>query len=221
MTRSLTNYQIKLLAALLMVIDHIGLVFFPGAGIFRFLGRYSFPLFCWLLVQGEAHTRNFWRYLLRLLVMAGLTQPLYNLVLLNGANNQWNILLTLAIGLVCLRVARLHRWLQLPCWIAGAVLAQVIPVDYSFYGIGLIALIRYFESTALWWTAWLLLHFGLVLVEPSWGVGQVPAIVSPVFFLLANGQQGERARWFYWFYPGHMVVLYAIQQFISRAIVPG
>jgi hypothetical protein len=216
MNRSLTNYQIKLLAALLMVIDHVGVVFFPGVDVLRFIGRYSFPLFCWLLVQGEAHTRNFWKYLLRLLVMAVLTQPLYNLVLLNGANDQWNILFTLAIGLVCLRVARLNPYLQIPCWIGGAALARAIPVDYSFYGIGLIALIRYFEPTARWWTAWLLLHFGLVLVEPSWGIAQAPAIVAPVFFIMASSQQGKRARWFYWFYPGHMVALYAIQQTLSR-----
>lgn len=216
MTRSITNYQIKLLAAVLMVVDHIGAILFPGADVLRFIGRYSFPLFCWLLVQGEAHTRNFWKYLVRLLVMALLTQPIYNLVLLKGANDQWNILLTLAIGLVCLRIARLRPALQIPCWIAGAAIAYLIPVDYSYYGIGIIALIRYFEPTALWWTAWLLLHFGLVLVEPGWGAAQAPAIVSPVFFLMANGQQGKRARWFYWFYPGHLVVLYAIQQMLTQ-----
>lgn len=214
MPRSLTNYQIKLLAALFMVIDHAGAVLFPGVEILRFIGRFSFPLFCWLLVQGEAHTRNVWVYLVRLLIMAVLTQPIYNFVLLNGANDQWNILFTLAIGLVCLRIARLNRWLQIPCWLAGAALAQIIPVDYSFYGIGIIALIRYFEPTALWWTAWLLLHFGLVLAEPGWGISQAPAIAAPVFFVLANGQQGKRARWFYWFYPGHMIVLYAIQQLV-------
>ncbi|WP_088893095.1 TraX family protein [Leptolyngbya ohadii] len=216
MPRSLNSYQLKLLAALLMVIDHVGVVFFPGVEVLRFIGRFSFPLFCWLLVQGEAHTRNFWAYLIRLLIMGIITQPIYNTVLLNGANDQYNILFTLAIGLVCLRIARFNRWLQIPAWIAGAALAQVIPVDYSYYGIAIIALIRYFEPTGLWWTAWLLIHFALVLAEPGWGISQAPAIAAPVFFMLANGERGKRARWFYWFYPGHIAVLFVIQHLIPR-----
>ena len=62
----LTNYHLKLLAAATMVIDHVGVVFYPDNDWLRIVGRISFPLFVWLLVQGETHTRNVWQYGLRL-----------------------------------------------------------------------------------------------------------------------------------------------------------
>jgi hypothetical protein len=76
MQLQLNNFHIKLLAAIFMVIDHVGVVFFPNVLAFRMVGRLSFPLFAWLLTQGEQHTRNIERYLLRLVVLGIVSQPL-------------------------------------------------------------------------------------------------------------------------------------------------
>ena len=62
----LTSYHLKLIAALTMVVDHIGVLFYPHLDWLRMIGRVSFPLFIWLLTQGEAHTKDIWRYGLRL-----------------------------------------------------------------------------------------------------------------------------------------------------------
>ncbi len=67
--RILNNYQIKVLAAILMLVDHISMVLFPSITIFRIIGRFSFPLFILLLVDGEQHTQNFGQYCLRLSVL--------------------------------------------------------------------------------------------------------------------------------------------------------
>lgn len=77
----LNNYQIKLLAAILMVIDHIGVVLLPKVVLLRMIGRLSFPLFAWLLTQGERHTRNFQRYCSRLFFLGLVSQPFYLLAL--------------------------------------------------------------------------------------------------------------------------------------------
>ena len=127
----MTSFDIKVLAALLMVIDHVGLVFFPDWLIFRYLGRLSFPLFAWLLGQGEKHTRDVYAYLLRIVTWGLISQPIYFLLFHNG---QLNILFTLALGLIALRLPKLIGAKYL-VWTAMAIIAQVVNADYGAYGV--------------------------------------------------------------------------------------
>ena len=213
---ALSNYWIKLLAGSTMVIDHIGHIFFPEDPIWRLIGRLSFPLFCWLLVQGEDHTRNVWRYASRLLLLAVLSQPLYQWTYsLNGSD--LNILFTLAIGLLCLRGSREFPAFELPIWLVGALLATLFNSNYIAYGIAMIGLIRHFRPTVSWWAGWLLLHgFDFAL---SHSVTQLFALPAPLIFYLSNGKQGDRARWFYLFYPGHLLLLGLINWYLARSAV--
>ncbi|MGG6241986.1 TraX family protein [Nodosilinea sp. AN01ver1] len=202
----LTSYHIKLLAALTMLIDHIGVVFFPDAIGFRIVGRISFPLFIWLLVQGEAHTKQVGRYGLRLAVLGVVSQPVYQLTF---ATARPNILFELLLGLICLRLARGFPRFQLPIWIGAAGLSELLAMGYSSYGIGLIALTRYYRPTVLWGLAWVGFHLLWAWIE---GPFQLPAIAVPPIFWLANGDRGPKARWFYAFYPGHLALLWLIRQ---------
>jgi len=195
-----------------MVIDHVGAVFFPNLEGLRVLGRLSFPLFCWLLVQGEAHTKNVWQYALRLLVMAAVSQPIFQLTF---QTTGFNILFTLLIGLGCLRTARVVPQAQVLTWVGGALLAQAADADYGAYGIGAIVLIAQARSHKSWWLGWVLLHLLLLIVEPDLGRFQLAAIVAPLIVQLANHQPGAKARWFYLFYPAHLLVLYLIRAWIE------
>lgn len=61
MRRSLSQESLKLIACVTMLLDHIGAVFLPGYYTYyalRILGRLSFPIYCFLLVEGAHHTRN-------------------------------------------------------------------------------------------------------------------------------------------------------------------
>jgi len=64
----LSGFWIKILAFLTMTIDHIGVMF--DITPFRYIGRLSLPLFCFLIAEGVMHTKNFKKYALRLGVMA-------------------------------------------------------------------------------------------------------------------------------------------------------
>jgi len=202
----LNSYHIKLLAAVTMVVDHLGVVFYPDADWFRIVGRISFPLFVWLLVEGEAHTRDVGRYGLRLAILGIVSQPVYQLVL--GVQRP-NILFLLLIGLVCLRLSRVYAPFALPIWSLGAGLAELWGVSYGAYGMVLVALTRYFRRDLRWWLIWAGFH-GLWAVWA--GPFQLPVIAVPLLFWLANGQRGPRARWFYGFYPGHLLLLWLGQQ---------
>ena len=58
-----------------MTIDHVGYMMQgfdiqPIGDIFRVIGRIALPLFCFMIVEGVLHTKNFKRYALRLGIMA-------------------------------------------------------------------------------------------------------------------------------------------------------
>lgn len=206
----LTSYHIKLLAALTMLVDHIGVVFFPDAIGFRIIGRISFPLFIWLLVQGEAHTRDIGRYGLRLAILGVVSQPIYQLVF---DTTGLNILFELLLGLGCLRLDRRFPQFRFFIWLSGAGLSELLGMGYSSYGIVLIFLTRYFRPKLLWVIAWIGFH--LVWAALS-GPFQLPAIAVPLLFWLANGERGPKARWFYAFYPGHLALLWLIQLWLTQ-----
>ncbi|MBD1912417.1 MULTISPECIES: TraX family protein [unclassified Leptolyngbya] len=203
MVPPLTNYHIKLLAAALMVVDHVGVIFFPELPILRVIGRFSFPLFAWLLVQGEQYTHHMPRYLLRLIAWGFISHPVY-LWAFEISEPDLNILFSLALGALCLRGRRQYPQWELPIWVGGGVLAELSHASYGFYGIGAIALIRTYKLTALWWLFWILLH---LFTELQWGYNQLPAVLSPLIFHLTNGERGAKARWFYLFYPAHLLIL--------------
>lgn len=200
----MTSYQIKILAALLMVVDHIGVVFFPEQLVFRYIGRLSFPLFAWLVGQGEKYTKNFQSYLIRLIVWAGISQPLYY-TLFKSPN--LNILVTLAIGLLAIRLGNLFSFKYL-IWFTLAGIAQAINTSYGFYGILIITVLSELKYNNLnWWIQWILVNFLVVFTLPVSDRYQCLALFAPLFLMLWTGQQGRKDRLFYFFYPGHLFVL--------------
>jgi len=218
---SLRNYDIKLIAAALMLVDHIGVTFFPEEWSFRIIGRLSFPLFAWLLVQGETHTKNAISYGLRLLGLAIASQFIYNLFG-NNTLTFWppplNILFTLLLGLICLRTSRLFPKWQIPVWVLGVILADLIHVEYGSYGLTLMLLLQYIQPVLWWWVAWVSIHLiqaiswtgNGIFFEQEMVLFQGPAMLAALLLPFANHQRGPKARWFYLFYPAHLLALYGI-----------
>ena len=56
--KGLTNNQLKIIAMITMLIDHIGIVLFPQIKIFRIIGRFAFPIFAYMLAEGCTNTKN-------------------------------------------------------------------------------------------------------------------------------------------------------------------
>ncbi len=123
---------IKVIAIVLMIVDHIGAVFFPRVMELRVFGRIAFPLFAWCLCVGAEYTRNPWKYALRLLVVGLLSHPVY----LWAMNHHWkdlNIFFELLLGLLAIEGIRFNR-LGSRYWApALAVLASCLPgFSYSY-----------------------------------------------------------------------------------------
>ena len=78
---NLSTGLLKLIALAFMFIDHSGKVLFNNAYDMRVLGRIAFPLYVWCMIVGFSRTRSVPRYLLRILLVGLVSQPLYVLAL--------------------------------------------------------------------------------------------------------------------------------------------
>lgn len=156
----------QLLAMLTMVIDHIGLVWFPGDSVWRIIGRIAFPLYAYALAAGYAHTRSVPRYLLRLTIIALISQIPYQLAF---QKLELNVVCTLLVGLATLAALdKLKgRLLLQGMTVAGAaVLLELLPFDYGAYALALVLIYRYARTS--WVTP---LHLALnvaALVYHGW-----------------------------------------------------
>lgn len=80
----MSTFTLKIIALILMVIDHIGL-YFPNAPLLlRLLGRISYPLFLFCMVWGYHYTKNRKRYLIRLYGLS-----IFMTVLINWIDNTY------------------------------------------------------------------------------------------------------------------------------------
>ena len=100
----------KLIAILLMLLDHVAWIFADVWGqeiyyIARSIGRLSFPLFCYALARGYNRTSNFLNYFLRITIMAIGTQVVFETAFYIFDFPQYrfyNVLITFSLSLVVL-----------------------------------------------------------------------------------------------------------------------
>ncbi|MCD8069348.1 MAG: conjugal transfer protein TraX [Lachnospiraceae bacterium] len=127
--RGLSGAALKWIAVLCMAIDHTGATvalqhFYRMAAVgtytqyytaytvyyvMRCIGRFSFPVYCFLLVEGFFHTRSRGKYLRNLAVFALVSEIPFDLAFYDTVfeTSHQNVFLTLAIGLAALWLAEL------------------------------------------------------------------------------------------------------------------
>lgn len=220
----LSSFSLHILAMLFMLCDHLCLTLLPELPMLRCVGRLAFPLFAFMAVEGYFHTRCFKNYLLRLLLLAVISEIPFNL-LVGGTvfyPEKQNVIWTLILGLCCIwafengKSARNTRDLALCAlvMVGSFVAALILKVDYS--GAGVLLMLMFYllrnEKHKLWQFFLLGMAIYALLGGLSPGFSQQDfAVLSLVFVWLYDGRQGLHGRLVktvnYLFYPVHMLIL--------------
>lgn len=222
----MTSYELKRIAIISMLIDHIGAVLVPPTAsyylLLRGIGRIAFPIFAFLIVEGFFHTRDIKKYLLRLGAFALVSEIPFNLSINKTINYPYhqNIFFTLFLGLGLLFVVEgikkknydyiLENIAVLLAVFIFAGVAYFARVDYGEVGILIILLFYYFRKNSR------AIGIGLfVITLLTMGTLASLATLSIFFIMKYNGEQGNGNKIaFYIFYPGHLLALYIISLLI-------
>ena len=206
----INTFTLKMIAVVSMLIDHIGAVLFPQNEILRMLGRLAFPIFAYTLVEGFMHTHDVKKYLMRLGILALLSEIPFDLAF-NGTileSGHQNVFFTLFLGILMLYLAlkaptNLQRIITI---VAMLIIADLLCTDYSSMGLLMIFWFYQFRENKI------VKYIGIALINAlCMGGIQIYAILSLIPIALHSGEQGRKCKaFFYGFYPVHLLALYFI-----------
>lgn len=238
----LDGNHLKIIAAISMVIDHVGYLFFPRLTFLRILGRISFPIFAFFIAEGWHYTRSRGKYLFSVSLLGLICQVPYSLA--TGDD-----LLCVPVGFACsllllyaLCAQKKLLGSQKPLWfrLFGVfllllpygfffLLTELLNFDCGFIGMLLPVLAalplreeeRRMPISAKTRGLQLILFTLGVLLLAFWPGGfsadiQLFGLFSLPLLLLYSGKRGKHPMkaFFYLFYPAHFLILTLLSLFL-------
>ena len=218
-----------------MIIDHVGVLFFPDVTIFRSIGRMAFPLFSWGIANGAVYTKDLKKYISRMLIFALISQIPFYLFFRSAGDYPklyLNVLFTFVISAVIIFLIKKtqNKLLWLIYTYLGMVLAVLLNTDYNLVGV---------LSTVLFYVLYkenkfYLLLPGLILLYPlslpvlmfyagSFSLNELsyyvnsnlhifPILISLFMIFLYKEKSGPKIKYlFYTVYPLQFLALYLIK----------
>lgn len=239
---NLDTSWLKLVALAFMMIDHLGVAVFGNLPEMRMLGRIALPVYVWCLVVGCEFTHDIYRYALRLLLLAVISQPI-NMIALQNPWSKLNILFLLTLGVLSIAGIQKKRygsqfWVPILCFI----FLGYVKVDYGWKGLAFILLIYasrkslgglaavFLAYTMFWGTANSQISniLGVNLAFLTWP--SIGPVLQPFFrmqammwmalpFILIPTQLNIKLpKWLgYGFYPLHLLVIFGIRLLMGES----
>lgn len=224
------------MAMAFMLCDHLWGTIVPGNDWLTCIGRITFPIFAFMLVEGYFHSSSLKKYFLRLLIFALISEIPFNLAMGSRVfypihqNVLWSFIIALA--LICWNEKaknseKIWKRIAVACAsvIAAYILGLVTMVDFYHAGI-LTVLVFYFFRGKKWWNyLGQLLCLWLINVEILQGIGYEIHLLGKTFFIARQalallslpliwsyrGKQGYHSKKlqyaYYAFYPLHLLIL--------------
>lgn len=207
---------IQFVAMLTMLIDHIGAVWYPEDPVWRIIGRFALPLYIYAMVIGYFRTRDAYRYLTRVGILAAISQIPYQLAF---EVLEINVIATL---FVCLLTLRLLDWLKdkpiagVAVTAAAIALLEAFPFDYGAYALLLTLIFRY-ASPRYFVALHLLLNIASVFYK-GW-VLQLFSLMATIWIVylpdLMKSMDKIKIPRIVWrsFYPLHLTVIAVVHYY--------
>lgn len=260
-TMKVTGFTLKMIAVISMLIDHTaatiiermligeetvayGFVADHWEAIYyvyfamRCIGRLAFPIYCFLIVEGFAHTRNVKKYAFRLFLFALISEVPFDLAV---KNSFWdfsynNVFFTLCIGLIVIAlvdainkrisIRKEDQTIRYPMLFGRCVLDAVIifagmllaeyglHTDYGAGGVVTIVLLYLLRNNRA-----VAFSVAVIILAVMCGAVELLAFFSLVPVLLYNGQRGRQSKYFFYaFYPAHLLILSIICMLLGLGI---
>lgn len=235
----LSTDKLKLIAALTMLIDHIGeMLLLPLYGyqsniyiISRLIGRISFPIFAFFIAIGFKRSQNIKAYILRMLIFAIISEPIFNLCFYEKPFyfGLHNVLFTFVLALTALflytsflsyaknnfktgkNLKYIISLISVVIFLLFCLISYFLECDYSYIGILLIGIFYIYPNNLI---SNILILFCMFYNTPS-------AILSG--FLISRHKDEEYKKqniltkyFFYCFYPAHLLILLLIKLYLFK-----
>lgn len=213
--------MIKILAGILMLIDHIGLLFFPQMELPRLIGRLSMPMYAYCVAKGIMHTRNVNRYFARVLAIACISQVIYGVTV--GSFAELNICFTWAGAILfAWNIKRDTSRTNKIIW-GGAIVLIILllPFEYGIYGLA-------YSLWYLWintrketnmmtvYVSWGILHLVYIVFHGGSGAVQLFTLPSVALIDMLKAYDNsfmeiQKKNMVKYFYPLHLLILFAVK----------
>lgn len=190
----------------------------------RGIGRLAFPIYCVLLVEGVKHTGNVYKYLMRLLLFAFLSEIPFDLYFNNrflefGSQNVFftlTIALAVLVGLrktvECMQI----EWARVVAGgllvLTGIVVADGLSTDYAGLGVCCIVAIYFAGGNC---TRGRIVGAGVFCFEFPMGPLAFPILA------MYRGRKGSKRKYLYYlFYPLHLLLLFLLSVLLGIWRIP-
>ena len=233
-TFGISGNVLKILGAIFMLIDHVGVILFPNVKVLRIIGRLAFPIFAFMIAEGCRYTKNKLRYFLTIFILGFMCQVVYYLY---DKKLKMSILITFSLSILAVYslqfvkeslfnkkygvFVKISSIIAFIAVIAGIYyLNQIFSIDYGFWG----CLAPLFASLLVkpnnvnfkvWdvidnkFTRLIIFGIGLIILAIEMGNNQIYSLLSLLILFLYSGKKGKAnlKYFFYVFYPLHLVCL--------------
>ena len=145
------NDMLKLIAAVAMLIDHVGAVFFQELVILRIIGRIAFPIFAFYVAMGFSWTTDYKKYISRMFSAAFITQipfAYFSLILFENFYYM-NVLFTFTFALFALSFFKRKKYIATCIFVLlPDIIAAITPMefDYGSYGVLMVIVFYLFKE---------------------------------------------------------------------------
>ncbi len=227
---SLSHPMLKWGALLFMAMDHFAVAFPVPEALYlvlRFIGRLSFPIFAFLVVEGVIHTHNIRKYFLRLGLFALISEFPFDCLLFHDIPfSQWfptvfenqNVMFTLLLGAIgvyaTIYFENQHKiWLGILATLAAMLLSIAMQTDYPGLGVILMYIFYLYRKSPVPRATAVLLLFLLTTTSLN-RFGFLALIPIGLYNEEKPAEKGWQKWFFYVFYPLHMLVFGLLARFL-------
>lgn len=230
----LNSNQLKIIAILVMLFDHLVAVFAPRDNLliwslFRLPGGIVAPIMCYLIATGYHYTSDVKKYIFRLLTFSVISHIPYNLTFGFSFFQATSVIWALALGLISLSFVKNDN-VKLPFKVIIVSLCCFLARIANWHYLAVLWIVTFgifHKNLKMQLICFITLGFGLNVLPTVLSLGlsdfnrldKFGFLLACPFLLLYSGQRGRKIKlldtFFYVFYPLHLLFIYVMKLILN------